>query len=286
MRLHPNGEPPPLSQQFVGFAMATHPGPTLVVTAATTALALAAGRGWASVGVALAVLAGQCSVGWSNDVIDAERDRRVGRLSKPIVAKLVTRRQVAIAAVAAFACCIPLSFLSGWRAACIGLVAGISAMTYNIGVKATLMSPLPYAISFGLLPAFVTWGLPIESWPQPVVMVATAMVGVGAHLVNAVADIDDDITNNVRGLPQRLGSRHALEVGTFFLLFASFLVAFQASSRFLAVSLLCCVVLIDVGVLVAGMRGWPRTAWRLTMLSGIGCLTVFVVGGGALVTVH
>jgi 4-hydroxybenzoate polyprenyltransferase len=286
MRLRPNGNPPPLSQQFAGFAMATHPGPTLVVTAATTALAVAAGRGWGSVGVTLAALAGQCSVGWSNDVIDAERDRRVGRLSKPIVAKLVTRRQLAIATIAAFACCIPLSLLSGWRAACIGFVAGISALTYNLGVKATFLSPLPYAISFGLLPAFVTWGLPLASWPQPVVMVATAMVGVGAHFINAVADIDDDIANSVRGLPQRLGSRHALEVGTFFLLFASVLVAFQASSRSFAVFLLCCVVLIDVGVLVAGMRGRTRTAWRLTMLSGIGCLTIFVVGGGALVTAH
>jgi 4-hydroxybenzoate polyprenyltransferase len=193
---------------------------------------------------------------------------------------------VAIAAVAAFACCIPLSLLSGWRAAGIGFVAGLSAMTYNVGVKATWLSPLPYAISFGLLPAFVTWGLPIGSWPKPVVMVATALVGVGAHLVNAVADIDDDIINNVRGLPQRLGSRHALEVGTFCLLLASFLVAFQASSRLLAVALLCCVVIIDVGVLVAGMRGWPRTAWRLTLLSGLGCLTIFVVGGEALVTVR
>jgi len=230
------------------------------------------------------VFAGQCSVGWSNDAIDADRDRQVARWSKPIVKGWVTRRQIATAAVIAFVSCVPLSLASGMRAALVHFVAGISAISYNIGVKATIFSPLPYAISFGLLPAFVTWGSTTPSWPRPLVMIATATIGVGAHMVNAVADLDDDTANGVRGLPQRLGSRRSLEAGTIFLFIASCLATLLARHQLLAFLLAGVVTLVNVGVMVAAVRGRPRLAWRRAILGGIGCVVIFVTGGGALVT--
>ncbi len=53
----------------------SHPGPTAAVTLFATVLAIGAGRGWGSVWIMAAVLAGQLSVGWLNDYLDAERDR-------------------------------------------------------------------------------------------------------------------------------------------------------------------------------------------------------------------
>jgi len=44
----------------------------VAVTVIATALAVAVGRGWGSVWVALAVLTGQLSVGWSNDTYAPE----------------------------------------------------------------------------------------------------------------------------------------------------------------------------------------------------------------------
>ncbi len=267
-----------------GYVAASHPGPTLVVTAATTALAVAAGRASGSWWVAGAVLAGQCSVGWSNDAIDAQRDQRVQRASKPIVSLLVTRREIGTASLVAFMACIVLSLASGWRAALIHLAAVTSAIAYNAGLKATVLSPLPYAFSFGLLPAFVTWGLPVPAWPAPIVMFATAAIGVGAHMVNAVADIDDDAANNVRGLPQRLGSRRALEVGTLLLLFAGVLVAVHSPRHVVAFALVAVAAVIDVTVFVAGATGRARLAWRLALLQALLCVAIFIVGGGSLVT--
>jgi len=118
------------------------------------------GRGWGCVAVALAVLAGQLSVGWSNDWLDAARDGATRRTTKPIVAGLVSAQEVKVAALLAAFAAVPLSLLSGWRAAVVHLVAIASAWAYNAGLKATRLSPLPYVISFALLPAFVTLGPP------------------------------------------------------------------------------------------------------------------------------
>ncbi|HXL87383.1 MAG TPA: hypothetical protein VN969_00125, partial [Streptosporangiaceae bacterium] len=54
---------------------AAHPGPSLAITAMIALLAAeAAQRGSGPALVAPAVLAGQFSIGWSNDAFDADRD--------------------------------------------------------------------------------------------------------------------------------------------------------------------------------------------------------------------
>jgi 4-hydroxybenzoate polyprenyltransferase len=117
-------------------------------------------------------------------------------------------------------------------------------------------------------------------------MVATALIGVGAHFVNAVADADDDDLTGIRGLPQRIGPRRALEVGSTMLLLATFLVAVLARDRPIALVMAIGVMLVDLGVIAAGAREQPRLAWRLALLGGLGCLAVFVLGGDALVSLR
>jgi len=266
-----------------GLVLASHFGPTLAVTSATTILAVAAGRGTSAVGVAAAVLAGQCAVGWSNDALDAPRDRSVQRMSKPVVAGLVTPDQLFVAAAVAFLLCVPLSLLSGWRAAVVHLTAVASAYEYNKRFKLGLWSPLPYAISFGLLPAFVTLGLPAHSWPRPVVMVVTSLIGVGAHFINAVVDIDDDRLTGVRGLPQRCGARWSLNIGTLTLLVAAWLTTTLSPHRTASVAVAVVISLIDAAVIITGIRGHRRVAWRLAIVAAVGCLAIYVIGGHALV---
>ena len=79
---------------------ATHPEASLVVTAAMTALGVSAGLGWQALLLAAAVLAGQFSVGLSNDWIDRHRDRDAGRTDKPLVTGRLLDATVLRAAVA------------------------------------------------------------------------------------------------------------------------------------------------------------------------------------------
>ncbi|MGR7000863.1 UbiA family prenyltransferase [Yinghuangia aomiensis] len=120
------------------------------MTALVTAVAGAAGRGASgTAAVALAVLAGQLSVGWANDALDARRDAAVGRVDKPAAGGALAPRVVAVAAATALVLCVPLSLLSGTRAAAAHLTGVVGGgWAYNLGLKATWWSLLTYAIGF------------------------------------------------------------------------------------------------------------------------------------------
>jgi 4-hydroxybenzoate polyprenyltransferase len=207
--------------------MACHPAPSVAVTAVITVLAAASGRGGAgTVLVAATILSGQLSVGWSNDRIDLARDLAAGRKDKPIAAGAVAPRTVAVAAGCALALCVPLSLANGLAAGAAHLIGVAAAWSYNLGVKRTKLSPLPYAVAFGLLPAFITLALPGHPWPQPWAIAAGALLGVGAHAANVLPDIEDDLGAGVRGLPQLLGPDRSRLAAAASLLIASLLLVF------------------------------------------------------------
>lgn len=184
----------------------SHPEPAVLVTLVAAALAASAGRSVGGVvATGSAVLAGQLSVGWCNDAVDADRDRRSGRQDKPVARGEIGARAVGGAAAVALVVSLPLSLLSGWRATLVHLVAILLAWAYNLGVKATPLSVLPYTIAFGLLPAFVTLGLPGAPGPAWWATVGAALLGAGAHFANVLPDLDDDLATGIHGLPHRLG---------------------------------------------------------------------------------
>src|SRR5580704_17737402 len=93
----------------IALIRASHPEPTVMVTA--LAMALAIGTGRAAIGVlavGAAVLAGQLSVGWHNDWLDAARDVAAGRPDKPVAAGAIARRTVGRAALTALIAAVPL----------------------------------------------------------------------------------------------------------------------------------------------------------------------------------
>lgn len=227
-----------------GLLTASHAGPTAAVTVFAAVLAVAVGAGPGTVLlVSSAVLAGQLSVGWCNDWIDAGRDLAVGRADKPVVAGLVSAELLRRAAVLAVAACVVLSMATGWVAGLTHLAAVASAWAYNLGLKSTAASWLPYAVSFGLLSVFVVLAVPGDSAPAGWVVAAAALLGVGAHLANALPDLEDDEATGVSGLPHRLGRARA--------------------------GLLAPVVLAAaVATVVLGPRGTPRpVAWAAAALA-------------------
>ncbi|HSA49054.1 MAG TPA: UbiA family prenyltransferase, partial [Yinghuangia sp.] len=120
----------------------------------------------------------------------------------------LTARVVGVAAAVALVACVALSLLSGWEAAAVHM-AGVllGGWAYDLGLKRTAVSPLPYAVGFASLPAFVTLGLPGAPWPAWWAVAGAALLGVGAHLLNVLPDLAADLATGVRGLPHRLGDR-------------------------------------------------------------------------------
>ena len=269
--------------RVAAFARSCHPLPTLAVTLVITAFAWSVG--WRLPGIATlmaAVAVGQLSVGWGNDAHDARLDASAGRRMKPTVSGAVTPRALWIAAV----CALVLSMVLSWTAA--GVLGGsfhvfslAMAWFYNAVLSRTTWSWLPYALAFGAVPPFVTYGLD-GSPPAAWMVAAFAIIGVSAHLANALPDIDTDREVGLDGLAVRLGARGSrlacwvlLAVGTTLLAVVTFgarpMLAGIAIMTYLlamAVSLrsrrgsadfhaLIVVVVVDVAVLVvaAGSAG-------------------------------
>jgi 4-hydroxybenzoate polyprenyltransferase len=186
--------------------LASHPSPVLAVTAGAGTLAAVAGQRGVRLAVfAAAVLAGQLSIGWLNDYLDRDRDRLAGRTDKPLAGGRLRPGAVRLAAVVAAAACVPLSFVLGVAAGVIH-VAGVAAgWAYDLWLKHTPASWLPYAVGFGSLPAFAMYALPGAPAPPLWLVSAGALLGIGAHFANVLPDIEDDLAAGVRGLPQRLG---------------------------------------------------------------------------------
>jgi 4-hydroxybenzoate polyprenyltransferase len=193
----------------VALVRASHPQPGLAVTVLAVALAAFAGMPVDRVAIlAVAVLSGQLVVGWTNDLVDARVDRRAGRDEKPIASGAVSARVVTGAAAVTGVVCAVFSLLCGPAAAAVHLVLGVgAAIAYNLGVKATILSWLPYAVAFGALPVAVGLTLRPAELPPIWVIAVAALLGVGAHLLNVYPDLEADAATGIRGLPQRLGRR-------------------------------------------------------------------------------
>ncbi|GAA5018190.1 UbiA family prenyltransferase [Terrabacter aeriphilus] len=253
-----------------GLVLASHPGPTAAVTVLTALLAWSAGHDPARGAlVTVAVLAGQLSIGWSNDLVDARRDRAVGRVDKPVASGAVTERAVRVACGLALVVTVALSLACGWASGLVHLALGVAAgWGYNLWFKRTAFSPLPYAVAFAALPAVVTLALPVPALPAAWVLVTGGLLGVGAHLLNALPDLDDDEATGVRGLPHRLGATRVRRLAPVVLLAGSVVAAYGPGIDGTGLGLLAvCVGL--TGVAVVGRGRLPFVAAVLVALANV-----------------
>jgi len=269
-------------RRAVALFRACHPEPTLAVTITAIALAGASGRdsrGLLAVG--LAILTGQLSVGWFNDYLDAERDRAVNRQDKPIATGVVSRDAVRTATAVAAILCVPFSLASGLAAGTTHLVAVASAWSYNLWLKSTPLSVLPYAISFGLLPAFVIQGLPGHPTPAAWLVIAGALLGCGAHFANVLPDLDADAATGVRGLPHRLGPAGSRLAAAALLLTASAVLSIgppgpPTATAWAAMALACAVLAAGS---VVGRRPNSRAVFRSVLVVAVIDVLLLVAAG-------
>jgi len=270
---------------------ACHPGPTVVVTALATAyaVALVVDGGFFNglprvLLVMITVLVGQLSIGWSNDWIDAARDRAADRRDKPVATGAISDVVLRNAAFTALGLAIALSFANGWKAGAMHLLVIGGGWAYNVGLKASIWSWLPYAIAFGALPVFVWLSVDPSgtSGPPPWwTWTGTALLGVGAHVANVIPDIDDDLAHGVRGFPQRIGVG-ACGVLAPLLLVAGAAVALLAPDRpWSWIDTVAAVLVIGLAVfagVVSRVPGRARLAFTATLLIAGVVVVALVVG--------
>ena len=198
--------------QAISLLLACHPLPAAAMTVALTIAAALSGRsGVECLLVAATVASGQLTIGWINDVVDRDRDRETGRQDKPVAMGWIDPGTVNFATICMVLLVIPLSVANGTAAGLAHLAAVLSAWMYNFYFKRTVLSWLPYAVSFGLLPAFLSYGGlggGYHGAPPTIAMtVLAALLGIGIHFLNTLPDLVEDNEMGLRHLPLRVALR-------------------------------------------------------------------------------
>ena len=265
--------------------IASHPGPSLAITALATLLAAqAAPHGTGPALTAPAMLALQFSIGWSNDAFDASRDAAAGRTDKPLATGAIDRGAVWAAAVLSLLASLGMALAIAVATAIVTAVMAAAGWAYNAGLKSTLASGLMYLIGFGLVPAYATSTLPGHPWPRWQVTAASALIGFGAHFANVLPDLAGDQATGVRGLAQqvaaRWSARAARSCAIVFLLAASvlLLLAARPGRRWIAVAGLAAASVLAV----AGARGGGRVPFAAAIGIAAVDVVLFAAGGEAL----
>ena len=160
--------------------------------------------------IAFAILLGQFVVGWSNDLIDFPRDRVAKRLGKPLVAATITQStlKISIGIVLLSALIISLFSPLGVSGTAIHFLGLLSATAYNLKLKSTLLSVVPYIVSFGALP----WAIYVAAGTKPPTWIVLGFVLFASafHFLNVLKDLDSDVDQDVMGLPQVLGRQKSI----------------------------------------------------------------------------
>ena len=200
---------------IVGLLKASHFGPTVLVVSITYVLSRTQFSVSDSLFIAFAILLGQFVVGWSNDLIDFPFDKEAKRVIKPLVAGTISESTLRVSIVIALIGALIVSLVSplGVNGTAIHFLGLLSATAYNLKLKSTLLSVVPYMVSFGALP----WAIYIAAGTKPPTWIVLGFVLISSafHFLNVLKDLESDIAQGVLGLPQVLGRRKSIAIALF-----------------------------------------------------------------------
>jgi 4-hydroxybenzoate polyprenyltransferase len=230
----------------------------------------------------LALLAGllacnQYAAGALNDAVDAPADAAAGR-GKPIQAGAISRRAVALLAVAAGVASLGFALALSAATFALAVVGLACAWGYDLWLKGTAASVLPFAVALPLVPLFGYAAAgrfpPVLWWAWPI----GALLAVAANLADSLPDVERDRATGVQGLAARLGVRRAalLAGASYAAAVALVLVSgLRAGDRPVVLAGAALAAVLGVAAVPAGARGpaGRRVAYRL-LLAGMVALAL------------
>jgi len=193
---------------------AAHPRQALVTAAALGTAAAVAGRPLREVGlVAATVLVGQSVLGWSDDLVDRERDTRRSP-GKPLAGGRLDPGTVGFALTCAVLLVVPLAVAHGRRAGATYLALLVVSAVGDRFLHARALSFVPWMASFALYPAFLAYGgwggVGSPTPPTPVMVALAAALGLGVHVLLALPGLVHDHEEGEKSFPMLV----ALRTGT------------------------------------------------------------------------
>ena len=212
----PRFRAPAGARSFFAALRIIHPFPTVLNVAATGGLALVATHGAPHAPTLLRMLAlmfcAQSAIGVTNDYFDRDLDAHT-KPWKPVAAGLVSVPAARLLALGLIIITVALAATLGRAGFALAVVGLGSGLVYDVWLKRTALSAIPYMVAIPTLPIWV-WltldrGEPVLWWLLPV----GALLGLALHLANTLPDIESDRSYGVVGLAHRLGPQRSMFVG-------------------------------------------------------------------------
>jgi 4-hydroxybenzoate polyprenyltransferase len=191
----------------------THPYAAGTIFVATVVFSLLASQGVPDpllfVRVVGVVALGQACVGFTNELRDMPQDRLV-KPDRPLIDGRASPRVARVIAWGVGIGSLVLGLTFGWVGVLFSIFGTGAGLLYNFWLKGTVMSWLPYAISFSLLPLWPFAAL--DNWNTTLawIWVLILPASIALNIAQSLSDIDDDRTLGVGGLAERLGRQGAL----------------------------------------------------------------------------
>jgi 4-hydroxybenzoate polyprenyltransferase len=196
-----------------GWLAAAHPFPLALVLALTVLVGLASANGAPHAGrLALALLAmalSQLAIGWSNDYLDRETDA-AQQPWKPVPSGLLRAELMPPAIMAVIVGALAVGALLGWTPLMLLVVGTACGLAYNLGLKDTQLSAVPFVLALALLPAYVWACLDVFEDGFLWLYAVGTPPALAAHLANTIPDIEGDAAAGRGGLAVRLGRRGSI----------------------------------------------------------------------------
>jgi len=258
----------------MGLARLVHPFPSILNAVVTMAIAFAAGGGVGTVArLGLAMLTIQFGIGATNDLADAERDA-IAKPAKPIPAGLLDRATARSVAAGAFLLGLGSAATAGPGVLGLALLGTGAGLAYDLRLKGTPISWLPYAVGVPLLPLFA-WLGGSGSLPGPILLAAGLAVpaGAGLALANELPDLERDAASGLQSVTTLLGRGAAwalgaaLEIGVAIGAALSYQALGGRSDVWPVIALSIAVLGVGVGLGSAPAIGRRQRAWELQAIA-------------------
>jgi len=257
-----------------------HPFPSLLDGAVVAGVAILAGAAVADaarLGAAMAAL--QFGIGATNDLVDAPSDAG-HKPGKPIPAGLVSRNLAGVVAGGGFVAGLALAAGFGSGVLALAIVVIAIGLAYDLRLKGTAWSWLPFAVGIPILPVFgwlgTAGGLPSAF---AVLVPAAILAGAALAIANGLADLERDRAAGVGSIATALGRERAWAVHAVLVLVvagaavASAVLLGERSGSSIVVAVAALVPLAGAGYGRSGGPGRRERAWEVEAV-GIAALGI------------
>jgi 4-hydroxybenzoate polyprenyltransferase len=204
-----------MRHRVIAYLLLPHTPAIVAVVGATALFGLLATDGHPPVGrfslLLLAMLGGQIAIGALNEWCDREADA-LAQPSKPIPSGLVTPGGALVMLAAGVALMLAAGVALGALSFGLLLAGTGCGIAYDLGLKRTPLSWLPYLLALPLVPTWV-W-ITLDTFEPRLLLLYPlgALLVVAVHLAQTLPDIEGDRAAGERGLAATLGHDWSLRL--------------------------------------------------------------------------